>query len=219
MGRRAKPAKGKAEAKRPAARTSPKADSAKALDLGKRLAEALKREANALEQQAATTEILRIISNSPTDVQPVFDTIAASASRLCGGVAAIVTRFDGEMIHLVAHHNPRPGIVPGAAGLYPRRPSRDTTTARAIPHRARESGSGVRGVPPGRHGGQEGGGHGVGVGAVTEVHRAARRPHLGQEPGRDGLDIHVHDPGAPLAERLRRRRPYTNLMTPLSHSH
>ena len=86
----------------------------------------------AVEQQAATSEILRIISSSPTDVQPVFDAIAASASRLCGGVAAIVTRLDGEMIHLVAHHNPRPGIVPVTARLYPRRPSRDTTTGRAI---------------------------------------------------------------------------------------
>jgi GAF domain-containing protein len=85
-----------------------------------------------LEQQTATSEILRVIASSPTDVQPVFDTIAASASRLCGGVAAIVTRFDGEMIHLVAHHNPRPGIEPITARLYPRRPGRDTTVARAI---------------------------------------------------------------------------------------
>src|SRR6266511_401091 len=85
-----------------------------------------------LEQQTATSEILRVIASSPTDVQPVFDTIAASASRLCGGVAAIVTRFDGEMIHLVAHCNPRPGIEPVTARLYPRRPGRDTTAGRAI---------------------------------------------------------------------------------------
>jgi GAF domain-containing protein len=86
----------------------------------------------ALDQQTATSEILRVIASSPTDVQPVFDTIAASASRLCGGVAAIVTRFDGAMIHLVAHHNPRPGIEPVTARLYPRPPGRDTTTGRAI---------------------------------------------------------------------------------------
>jgi len=86
----------------------------------------------ALDTQTATSDILRVISSSPTDVKPVFDTIAASASRLCGGIAAIVTRFDGETIHLVAHYNPRPGIEPATARLYPRRPGRDTTVARAI---------------------------------------------------------------------------------------
>jgi GAF domain-containing protein len=90
----------------------------------------------ALEQQTATSEMLRVISSSPTDVQPVFDAIAASASRLCGGVAAIVTRFDGELLHLVAHHNPRPGIEPVTTRLYPRPPGRDTTTGRAILERS-----------------------------------------------------------------------------------
>src|SRR5262249_31017961 len=56
----------------------------------------------ALEQQTATAEILRVISSSPTDVQPVFDTIAARATRLCDARECAVFRFDGELIHLVA---------------------------------------------------------------------------------------------------------------------
>jgi GAF domain-containing protein len=48
----------------------------------------------ALEQQTATAEILRVISSSPTDVQPVFDTIVRSAVRLCNGLSASLLRFD-----------------------------------------------------------------------------------------------------------------------------
>ncbi len=45
-----------------------------------------------------------MISSSPTDVQPVFDTIVASVARLCDGVFTMVFRFDGELVHAVAHH-------------------------------------------------------------------------------------------------------------------
>ena len=55
-----------------------------------------------LEQQRGTGNILRVISSSPTDVQPVFDTIAACAKRLCDARECAVFRFDGEQIHLVA---------------------------------------------------------------------------------------------------------------------
>jgi GAF domain-containing protein len=89
-----------------------------------------------LDRQTTTAEILRVISSSPTDVQPVFDTIARSASRLCGGMYAIVTRFDGELIHLVAQHNPRPGASGATAGLNPRRPDRAGSAGRAILERA-----------------------------------------------------------------------------------
>jgi GAF domain-containing protein len=62
----------------------------------------------AVEQQRATSEILGAISNSPADVQPVFDTIADRAARLCEARHASVLRFDGELVHLVALYNMNP---------------------------------------------------------------------------------------------------------------
>ncbi|HTY80340.1 MAG TPA: GAF domain-containing protein, partial [Candidatus Bathyarchaeia archaeon] len=59
----------------------------------------------ALEQQTATSEILRVISQSQTDVQPVFDTIVQSAVELCDAVMGNLQQFDGERMHLVATHN------------------------------------------------------------------------------------------------------------------
>jgi two-component system NtrC family sensor kinase len=55
-----------------------------------------------LEQQIATDGILKVIASSPSDVQPVFDAIAASANRLIGGFSATVMRFIGDGLHLVA---------------------------------------------------------------------------------------------------------------------
>src|SRR5205085_7910766 len=58
----------------------------------------------ALEQQTATAEILRIISGSPTDVQPTFKAIAARATTLCDAISGGVFQFDGDLIHLVAQY-------------------------------------------------------------------------------------------------------------------
>ena len=65
----------------------------------------------ALEQQTATSEDPRVICSSPTDVQPVFDTIVENAVRLCGARMGAVYRFDGELMHLVAHHNYPPEVL------------------------------------------------------------------------------------------------------------
>jgi two-component system, NtrC family, sensor kinase len=56
----------------------------------------------AREQQAATAEILKVIASSPSDVQPVFEAIAASANRLIGGFSCTVVRFIDGMAHLKA---------------------------------------------------------------------------------------------------------------------
>jgi len=90
----------------------------------------------ALEQQTATAEILRAISSSPTDVQPVFDIIAESAVRLCGAEASTVTRFDGEWVHLAAVYGSSPEGVEGARRSYPVRAGSASAAARSIRDRA-----------------------------------------------------------------------------------
>ena len=62
----------------------------------------------ALEQQTATSEVLRVISSSPTDVQPVFETILADAVRLCESHNGAIFKFDGEALHLAADYNTTP---------------------------------------------------------------------------------------------------------------
>jgi GAF domain-containing protein len=90
----------------------------------------------ALEQQAATSEILRVISRSQTDVQPVFDAIAANAARLCDAVNGMVIRFDGRLLHLAAHYNVEPERLAAVRAAYPRPPSRGALSGRAILTRA-----------------------------------------------------------------------------------
>src|SRR5262245_5826215 len=58
----------------------------------------------ALARQTATSDILGVISSSPTDVQPVFDAIAKSAALLCRADLSGVHRFDGELIHFAAQY-------------------------------------------------------------------------------------------------------------------
>jgi GAF domain-containing protein len=57
-----------------------------------------------LERQTATSEILGVISRSPTDVQPVFDAVAKNAAQLCGASNALVWRLEGEELRLVTIH-------------------------------------------------------------------------------------------------------------------
>src|SRR5262249_13173186 len=85
-----------------------------------------------LEQQTATSEVLRIISASPTDAQPVFNAIARSAMRLCEGAFSVVARYDGELMHLGAHaHTTAEGTNYIQQNL-PKRPGRETMLGRAI---------------------------------------------------------------------------------------
>jgi GAF domain-containing protein len=86
----------------------------------------------ALDQQAATSEVLRIISSSPTDAQPVFDTIARSAARLCKAQFCYVFRFDGKLIHFAAQYGLAPKGVEAIRRVYPIIPGRVSAAARSI---------------------------------------------------------------------------------------
>jgi GAF domain-containing protein/CheY-like chemotaxis protein len=89
----------------------------------------------ALEQQTATANILRVISSSPTDVQPVFDTIVRCAVQLCGARFGVMHRFDGEQLHVVAS-DVTPEVLEFLRRAYPMRPSRSQISGRAILTRA-----------------------------------------------------------------------------------
>src|SRR5262245_21569786 len=67
-----------------------------------------KRLAESLEQQAATAEVLRIISTSPTKLQPVLDVVVKSAARFCGADDVTIFELDGESLRAAAHWGPIP---------------------------------------------------------------------------------------------------------------
>jgi two-component system, NtrC family, sensor kinase len=119
MRRGTKPTKPKAESKRPVAPKSRKTDAPGVRDREEQLAEAR-------EQQAATAEILRVISQSPTDFQPVFDTIVRNAAALCNAFDAVLVLADGDDFVQRAHCGP----IETALGL--RFPLRGTVNGRAI---------------------------------------------------------------------------------------
>ena len=58
----------------------------------------------ALEQQTATSEILRVIASSPTDIQPVLDVVAEHAAKLCDSTDAQIWRVDGDMARKAASY-------------------------------------------------------------------------------------------------------------------
>jgi signal transduction histidine kinase len=99
-------------APKPALASSPTATQAEVEQLALELQEAR-------ERQAATAEVLRLISDSPTDLAPVFDRIVRNAARLCQSVLSAVYRRDGDHVHLVAHDQFSPESVAAVRKAYP----------------------------------------------------------------------------------------------------
>ncbi|MBI2367030.1 MAG: GAF domain-containing protein, partial [Deltaproteobacteria bacterium] len=91
--------------------------------------EALRRElAEALEQQTATSEILRVIASSPTDLQPVLNVVVENAARLCDSTDAQLRLVNDGVLRLAASYGPLP--VPEVIPI-----SRQTVSGRAVTDR------------------------------------------------------------------------------------
>ena len=90
----------------------------------------------ALEQQTATSDVLRVISSSPTNVQPVFDAIAESAVRLCDGQFSFVVRFDGKVMDFASCCGLSAEGLDAFHSILPMAASEHTAAGRAIVRRA-----------------------------------------------------------------------------------
>ena len=86
----------------------------------------------ALDYQTAISAVLRVISQSPTDVAPVFEAILDSASRLFDSPVAAVLRYDGQLVHLVATRNWPAAAIADAQRLYPAPPNLQMMSGRVI---------------------------------------------------------------------------------------
>ncbi len=99
--------------------------------------EALRRSlTEAHEQQTATSEILEVISRSPTEVRPVFDTLAERAMRLCDAKFSLICLYDGELLHIAVLHNVSPAHAAAMRDAFPMPPDRGGAAARAVLTRA-----------------------------------------------------------------------------------
>jgi GAF domain-containing protein len=85
-----------------------------------------------LNQQTATSEVLKVISTSPNDLQPVFQTIGEHAEKLCGAEISVIAITDGDQIRLASINGMSPEGVEAVRRAFPMKRSEETITARAI---------------------------------------------------------------------------------------
>ena len=84
-----------------------------------------------IEQQSATIDVLKAMSASPGDLQPVFDLIARRAAALCES-RVVLTQYVDDLLYLRVSHGFPPDLEHAWAATFPRPPSLDTMTGRAV---------------------------------------------------------------------------------------
>ena len=85
----------------------------------------------ALERQTATAEILKVISSSPTEVQPVFDAIVQSCVRLFDGMDVALNMVHGDTFDRVAF-SAAPEVQDGTADMFPMAVNKESIAGRAM---------------------------------------------------------------------------------------
>ncbi len=104
---------------------------ATAADLQEQLDLRTRERDEALEQQTAMSEVLRVISRSPGDLQPVFEAMLQNAVRICDAKFGHIYRWDGDSLRLVASHNTPPAFAESRRSS-PFRPGPETPTSRMV---------------------------------------------------------------------------------------
>src|SRR5262245_34971956 len=99
---------GRTQKSQPASEKKPKAY---ACELEHKLEASTRELAEALGQQTATSEVLRVISSSPGDLQPVFEAMLANATHICGAEFGLLQLEDGELSRIAAVYNAPPALA------------------------------------------------------------------------------------------------------------
>ena len=107
--------------KKSQAKPRAKSASASVAKLKKTIAAQAREIREGAEQQAATSEILRMIAKAPGDLQSVLDTLLANAVKLSGATQGHIRQFNGEFLTYVSHFNENPEVV-AALNQLPQRP-------------------------------------------------------------------------------------------------